>query len=402
MLRSSRIVKVLSTALLVLLIAAPAWAQLPEKFVVRPEGMPTGATPWSPAVLVGSTLYLAGHGGVGPGSPRPAAFEEEARLAFGALGRTLAAAGMDAGNVVSLYVYLSAIGDVAAFEKVLRDQYPSNLPARSIVGVGRLPGGARVQLQAIAVQDAVPRIYHGAPATSAVAVNGIVYLSGVAPGVQAANTRLAIKGALAGLGSVLRSAGLDYRHVVFCNPYLAPAVPRADLDVVYRQFFEFGNTPARATLDMNALPGGAPIALSAVAVADLERRRVVRPISRELSPTASPAVFAGDALYLSGFSGFMPGYGTLSEDFDLQLRFALRNVQDCLESAGLAFDNIVSLNCYLGNLDDSERMLRLFREYFPKNPPALTILQQSPTGPNNRPAVQFSGIAVRSVTAAAQ
>src|SRR5438034_95584 len=144
----------------------------------------------------------------------------------------------------------------------------------------------------------------GTPATSAVAVNGIVYLSGVAPRAQAASTRLAIKEALAGVGTVLRSAGLDYRHVVFCNPYLAPAVPRADLDIVYRQFFEFGNTPARATLDMNALPGGAPIALSAVAVADLERRRVVRPISRELSPTASPAVFAGDALYLSGFSGF--------------------------------------------------------------------------------------------------
>ena len=389
------------TLLLLLLITSPLRAQLPEKLVLRPEGTPA-ATPWSPAVLVGNTVYLAGHAGAGPGGTHPAAFEEEARLAFAALGRTLAAAGMDAGNVVSLYVYLTAIGDAAAFERVLRDQYPSNLPARSAVGVGRLPGGARVLLQAIAVQDGVPRVYHGAPATSAVAVNGIVYLSGIAPGGRAAGTRLAIKGALVDLGNVLRSAGLDYRHVAFCNPYMAPKVPRADLDTVYRQFFEFGNTPARATLDMSALPGGAPIELSAVAVADLERRRVVRPISRELSPTASPAVFAGDALYLSGFSGFMPGYGTLSEDFDLQIRFAMRNVQDCLESAGLALDNIVSLNCYLGNLDDTDRMLRLFREYFPRNPPALTTLQQSPTGPSNRPAVQFSGIAVRSVTAAAK
>jgi len=78
---------------------------------------------------------------------------------------------------------------------------------------------------------------------------------------------------------------------------------------------------------------------------------------------------------------------------------ALRNVLDCLESAGLSFDNFVSLNCWLGKLDDSERMLRYVREYFPRNPPALAVIQQSATGPNNRPAVQFSGIAVRSVTA---
>ena len=48
------------TLLLLLLITSPLRAQLPEKLVVRPEGR--AAAPWSPAVLVGNTLYLAGHG----------------------------------------------------------------------------------------------------------------------------------------------------------------------------------------------------------------------------------------------------------------------------------------------------------------------------------------------------
>jgi len=383
--------------LLLLWMAPPLHAQLPEKLVIRPDGAAAGALPWSSAVLAGSTLYLAGHAGT-DGAP-VGTIEEEARRAFAALGKTLAAAGMDAGNVVSVYVYLTAIGDYRTIEKILRELYPSAGPARSIVGVGRLPGAARVLVQAIAVQDGTKREHYGGPSAPAVKVNGIVYLSGVAPAAPSTSTRLAIRGALAGLGTALHAAGIDYSHVVFCNPYVAPKVPRADLDVVYRQFFEFGNTPARATLDMSGLPADAPLLLSAVAVADLERRRVVRPLSRELSPTASPAVFAGDALYLAGFSGFMPGYGALTEDFDLQIRFAMRNVQDCLESAGLTLENLVTLNCYLGNLDDTDRMLRLFRQYFPRNPPALTTLQQSPTGPNNRPAVQFSGIAVRSVTA---
>jgi enamine deaminase RidA (YjgF/YER057c/UK114 family) len=379
-------------------LALPLPAQLPEKLVIRPEGVAAGSA-GSPAILAGNTLYTSTHFGTAPDGTRPPAFAEEARAAFAALSRTLAAAAMDIGNVVSLYAYVASPGDLGSVHPILREQLPQKpSPAHSVVGVGRLPGDARIALQAIAVQEGFPRVYHGSPDTASVTVNGVVYLSGVAPDTRAASNRFAIRQALARLGDALRAAGVDYRHVAFVHPFMAPKT-RGDLDLVYRQFFEYANTPARATLEMSALPGDVPIVLSAVAAAELERRRAVRPISRELSATASPAVFAGDALYFSGFSGFTPGFGTVSDDFDIQTRLALRNVLDCLESAGLSFDNFVSLNCWLGKLDDSERMLRYVREYFPRNPPALAVIQQSATGPNNRPAVQFSGIAVRSVTA---
>ena len=395
----------LKLLLAVVLAAVPAAAQLPEKLAIRPEGAPSG--PASPALLVGNTLYCSGKTGIEPGAARPATFEDEARQAFGNVRRLLHAAGMDYGNVVSIYLFLDDLGNFKATDTLFRSTFAAKPPVRSILGAGRLPGGARIVVQAIAVQDGAPRelyrLLGDSYLTGAVKVNGIVYTAGIGTrdpwsGERPKTSRLEIRQALANLGAVLRPAGVDYRHVAFVNPYLAPKLPRGDLDTVYRQFFEFGNTPARATLDLAGIPGGEPIELSAVAVADLKERKVIRPISRELSPTASPAVFAGDALYFSGFSGFMPGYGTVSADFDVQLRFAMRNIQDCLESAGLTFENMVMVNAYLGNLDDSERMMRLYREYFPKIPPALTVVQQSPTSPSNRPIVQFTGIAIRSVT----
>jgi len=392
--------RTLVVLLLLLGAAVPLRAQLPEKVVIRPDGgAAAGGAAGSPAVLIGNTLYTSTHFGTGPDGVRPAAFAEETRAAFAAVTRTLGAAAMDIGNVVSLYAYVASPGDLGGFYPILREQLPKkSSPAYSVVGVGRLPGDARIALQAVAVQDGFPRVYHGSPDTVSVTVNGIVYLSGISPDARAPSNRFAIRQALARLGDALRAAGVDYSHVAFCHPFMAPKT-RGDLDLVYRQFFEYANTPARATLEMSGLPGDVPMVLSAVAAADLERRRAVRPTSRELSATASPAVFAGDALYFSGFSGFTPGFGTVSDDFDIQTRLALRNVLDCLESAGLTFENFVSLNCWLGKLDDSDRALRFVREYFPKNPPALAVIQQSATGPNNRPAVQFSGIAVRSVTA---
>src|SRR5260370_21911589 len=71
--------------------------------------------------------------------------------------------------------------------------------------------------------------------------------------------------------------------------------------------FEFGNTPARATIQVSSLPEGAHIAYTGVAVRDRAQRRAIRPKNMPPSPTASPCVFAGDTLYCSAKRGFIPG-----------------------------------------------------------------------------------------------
>ena len=56
-----------NTGVLLLVFAAAVWAtqlraQLPEKHALHPDGRPAESVPWSPAVLVGNTLYLSGAG----------------------------------------------------------------------------------------------------------------------------------------------------------------------------------------------------------------------------------------------------------------------------------------------------------------------------------------------------
>src|SRR5260370_42165858 len=74
----------------------------------------------------------------------------------------------------------------------------------------------------------------------------------------------------------------------------------------YATHFEYGNTPASNTMQVASLPYGASIEFTGVAISDLSQRHAVRPKNMPHSPTASPCVLAGDTLYCSGKSGFIP------------------------------------------------------------------------------------------------
>src|SRR5260370_38559636 len=127
---------------------------------------------------------------------------------------------------------------------------------------------------------------------------------------------------------------------------------------VYAKSFEFGNTPARATIQVSGLPSGANIEFTGVAVSDLAKRRAVRPKNMEPSATASPCVFAGDTLFCSAKSGFIPGVngGIYASTSDTQLRQTMRNLLDGLEEAGMTFSNAVATNVYLDNIDEFTQM----------------------------------------------
>ena len=153
----------------------------------------------------------------------------------------------------------------------------------------------------------------------------------------------------------MEAAGLDLRHMVFVNPYLTADIPMRVMNQHYAQRFEFGNTPARATIEVSSLPEGAHIEYTGVAVRDLKQRQAVRPKNMPPSPTASPCVFAGDTLYCSAKSGFIPGPhgGVYASTTAHQLRQTMRNQLDNLEEADMNFDQVVSTNVYLDDLSDA-------------------------------------------------
>ena len=178
--------------------------------------------------------------------------------------------------------------------------------------------------------------------------------------------------------AVLKAAGLDLGNMVFVNPYMTTELPSRVMNESYARRFEFGNTPARATIEVSGVPGGAHIEYTGVAVRDLAQRKAVRPKNMPPSPTASPCVFAGDTLYCSAKDGFIPGPhgGVYATTTPHQLRQTMRNQLDNLEEAEMRFDQVVSTNVYLDDLSDLAAFDEVYAEYFGSVPPARTIVQQ--------------------------
>src|SRR5437899_7903393 len=99
---------------------------------------------------------------------------------------------------------------------------------------------------------------------------------------------------------------------------------------------------------------------------------------RSPSPTASPCVFAGDTLYCSAKSGFIPGPngGVYAATTTSQLRQTMRNQLDNLEEASMDLSQVVSTTVYLDNISDTEAFNKVYSEYFKAPLQAQTVLQQ--------------------------
>jgi reactive intermediate/imine deaminase len=126
--------------------AAPArkYVNLPGRAV---------AAPFSDAVLVGDTLYLAGRIGFKPGTREvPATAEEEARNVLDQFKAVLAEAGMTMDDLVSVQVFCSDVKLFDTWNRVYPTYFGKELPARAFIGSGPLLFGARFEMQATAVK----------------------------------------------------------------------------------------------------------------------------------------------------------------------------------------------------------------------------------------------------------
>jgi reactive intermediate/imine deaminase len=111
------------------------------------------SAPFSDAVLVGDTLYLAGRIGFVPGTRQvPSTPEEEARILLDDYKKVLAEAGMTMDDIVSVQVFCSDVKLFDQWNKVYPAYFGKDLPARAFIGSGPLLFGARFEMQAIAVR----------------------------------------------------------------------------------------------------------------------------------------------------------------------------------------------------------------------------------------------------------
>jgi reactive intermediate/imine deaminase len=137
------------------LLAHPALtAQTSGRQVVQPKQFPYLGLPFSPGIVVGNTMYLAGVLGRDPGTTKlvPGGIEAETRQALINIREILRAGGMDLANVATTTAYIVDFKDFDGYNKVYREFFPKDPPARATVAVAALNQGGRVELQMIAVR----------------------------------------------------------------------------------------------------------------------------------------------------------------------------------------------------------------------------------------------------------
>jgi len=357
---------------------------------VAPQQMPTAADGFgSPAVDAGDYVYVSGQGPRRQDGSTPANSADQVRQCLQNLSSVIEAAGLTMDHVVYAQVYLEDMNHYTELNKVFADYFPKNPPARAVLGVARLPVSP-IQINAVAVRDLTgrrpvspPNLKPDKAYSPGMLTHDRLFVSTMLgsdplngkvpddPGTQ-------VDFALDGLKSVVEAAGLRLSNMVFVNPYLTREVPMQVMNEHYAQRFEFGNTPARATIEVSSLPEGAHIAYTGVAVRDISRRRAIRPKNMAPSPTASPCVFAGDTLYCSAKSGFIPGPngGIYASTTSQQVRQTMRNLLDNLEEADMKFDQVVSTTVYLDDLSELPEFERVYKQYFKGIPAAQTTVQQ--------------------------
>jgi 2-iminobutanoate/2-iminopropanoate deaminase len=134
--------------------SAPLQAVQATRRAIRPAQAPNTGLPFSPGVLVGSTLYISGHLGRDPVTAKlvSGGIEAETRQSLANIRDVLKTAGMDFTNVASVTAFIASFDDFARFNTVYREYFPKDPPARATVQVAALNDGARVELQMIAVR----------------------------------------------------------------------------------------------------------------------------------------------------------------------------------------------------------------------------------------------------------
>lgn len=126
-----------------------------RKYIVTPRPADFKGLPFSDGVLVGNTLYIAGHIGLDAktGTP-PASAEDEARLAMDAIKQTVDAAGLTMDDVVSVQIFCTDLKLYDTFNSVYKTYFHGDYPARAFVGTDKLLRGGRYEVMGIAVKRA--------------------------------------------------------------------------------------------------------------------------------------------------------------------------------------------------------------------------------------------------------
>ena len=159
-----------------------------------------------------------------------------------------------------------------------------------------------------------------------------------------------IRQTLDNVKAIVEAAGLTMDHIVFSHIYYQDLAHYGTLNRVWREYFR-GTPPARATVQVAAMPTATPFEINAIAVRDKSVIKGVELPGSKSPVPLSPALLIRDRAYISGILGRDPDSGQIDSGQvpatpDAQVSMAFDRLKRVLAAAGLDIRHMISLNVY--------------------------------------------------------
>ena len=154
-----------------------------------------------------------------------------------------------------------------------------------------------------------------------------------------------IRQTLDNVKAIVEAAGLTMDHVVFAHIYYQDLAHYDTLNRVWREYFR-GTPPARATVQVAAMPTATPFEINAIAVRDKSVIKGVELPGSKSPVPLSPALLIQDRAYLSGILGRDSDSGQIPATPEAQVSMAFNRLKRVLAAAGLDTRHMISLNIY--------------------------------------------------------
>jgi 2-iminobutanoate/2-iminopropanoate deaminase len=124
-----------------------------KRKVISTKKAPAAVGPYSQGVKVGNFVFTAGQVAIDPAAGKIVAEDVtgQTHQVMNNLAQVLRKAGTSLDKVVKTTVFLQSMDDFAAMNEVYGSYFNDKPPARSTVEVSRLPIGALVEIEAVAL-----------------------------------------------------------------------------------------------------------------------------------------------------------------------------------------------------------------------------------------------------------
>ena len=121
----------------------------------KTDRAPAPVGPYSQAIIAGDLVFCAGQLALDPQTGQLVGGDDiraQTRRVLDNLAAVLVSAESSLDRVTKTTVFLADLADFQAMNEVYGERFGSHRPARSTIGVGALPRGAKVEIECIAVR----------------------------------------------------------------------------------------------------------------------------------------------------------------------------------------------------------------------------------------------------------